>query len=125
MISTAEADAGSDAATAIPGDQDVVAGAQPEIATTTTASATGPQGGVNGVVGEDPNGGVVVSTTATTTVDPVTGEPVTTTPETVTTTRPRHRPGDRRHGRRRATVDRARPTGTTVTTGADGDSRRP
>ena len=110
VISTAEADAGSDAATAIPDDQDVVSGEQPEIATTTTSS--GPQGGVNGVIGEDPNSGVVLSTTSATTVDPVTGEPVATTPETVTTTDP---------DTGQVIVVESAAGDSTVTTGADGN----
>ena len=118
VISTAQADAGSDAATAIPGDQDVVAGAQPEIATTTTATSTGPDGGVNGVVGEDPNGGVVTSTTATTTVDPVTGEPVGAAPATVTTTDPDT--GAVVVTETSTSTDVTTTDETTVTTGADG-----
>ena len=115
VISTAEADSGSDAATAIPDDQDIVSGAQPEIATTTTS--TGPEGGVNGVIGEDPNSGVVLSTGSTTTVDPVTGQPVSTAPETVTTTDPDT-------GEvivvASAASDTSSTADTTVTTGTDG-----
>ena len=119
VVATAEADSGSDAATAIPGDQDAVVGAQPEDATaqSTTAPTTSsgaPQGGVNGVVGENPNGGVATSATSTTTVDPVTGEPVAPVSPTTTTTTTDPDTGEV------VTTESASTAETTSTVGADG-----